>query len=178
MLEQLVNAGWVICSRVHHLDGPVELPLCARCTGLYLSFAVTMAVAALGVKRMRHDSDRYRLIMAVLLVAAAPIHALFFPHSVSLYRFATGAATGSGIAILLGSPVWAGILVAHLLSFAAATQNPVILTIYAYATLPALLVVVMIPLSKVIRFIPSSAHSLYRPGAPGAGNEIMVPHGE
>jgi len=66
------QAGSLIChqqsGRSFHLAG-VQLPVCARCTGLYVSAAIGAAAAWLGPYPRATFSNRSRLILAA---AAAP----------------------------------------------------------------------------------------------------------
>lgn len=175
MMELLHSAGRLICGQVHPLDDGSTMPLCARCSGMYLSFAVTMLMAALGVMTGGKKEGSGRLIMATVLASAAPIHALFFPDADSLRRFASGSMTGAGIAILVGGSIGAGVFAIVSLIILAATRSTAVHGLFAYLTIPAMLSAVAIPTFRIYRALSSSS---YRLGTPGAGNEIMVTNGE
>jgi uncharacterized protein (TIGR03382 family) len=70
-----VAAGYVCHQRPErsfHLDGR-QLPVCARCTGLYVAAPFGLAAAALLMRRRRPADDRaYRRWRSTLILAAVP----------------------------------------------------------------------------------------------------------
>jgi uncharacterized membrane protein len=93
------RAGSIVChqrpERSFHLAG-VQLPVCARCFGLYLSGAIGLVGALVGVRRAWPAST----IRILLAVAALPIAAtvalewLGLIHTTNLLRMLTGVPLG------------------------------------------------------------------------------------
>jgi uncharacterized membrane protein len=107
--------GRVVChqiaARSFHAWG-AALPVCARCTGIYLG-AAAAALAALAGARDRQTVDR-RLARLLLLAAVLPTIATL------AYEWTTGTTPANGIRCAAGLPL--GAAVAWLLQSAAADQ--------------------------------------------------------
>ncbi len=146
--------GHWICSRAHPLEGPCVLPLCARCTGLYVAMALgLLTLAAL----KRRPLTGMPLVFSLALIAVAPLHVFTTGDAAGdLARFAAGALSGSGLAILLGAhPVLSPVL-ALLLVGAAATRSYAVHAVLALFTPIALAADVIFPLSLIVRSVRRS----------------------
>jgi uncharacterized membrane protein len=103
--------GTVVChqrsARAFHMQG-VPMPVCARCTGIYVGGAIAAAVA-LAVERRRIARRR-----------AWPFAVGLLPSAVTLaYEWSTGEATGNLTRAIAGAP--AGAIVA---AFVVAAASP------------------------------------------------------
>lgn len=103
MLAWLHEAGGLVCGQVHPLES-ARLPVCARCSGIYLAYAVALAGMLAGRGGRRAPDSLRPFWLAALLIAAAPLHAWFAPvTSVGWERMAAGAACGAGLSMLIGA---------------------------------------------------------------------------
>lgn len=103
MLAWLYESGGLICGQVHPLEG-ARLPVCARCSGIYLAYAFALAGMLAGREGRRAPASMRSFWLAVLLIAVAPMHAWFAPvTSVGWERMAAGAVCGAGLALLVGA---------------------------------------------------------------------------
>lgn len=100
MSDLLRELGGTICGQVHPLDGPFALPLCARCTGLYLVLGLT-SIAASFIRERKTPLTKTLFATALLLIAASPLHVHLDPQSSDSARLIVGALTGAGLAVLL-----------------------------------------------------------------------------
>jgi uncharacterized membrane protein len=72
MAAAAVHAGSLVChqrpERTFHVDG-VQMPVCARCFGIYLSAAAGLTIAWIGRRRWRTSTVRLALGAAALPIA-------------------------------------------------------------------------------------------------------------
>ncbi len=136
---------WPVCGG-HPLAGSVALPLCARCTGIWLATG-----AGFLLPRTSGHGGRVRWLAVSLAVAMAPLHVILYPEATDLGRFAAGAFTGAGIAALLGSSIRASAMASMLLAALAATRFMPVLLLYMIATPVAALASVGIPVARLLR---------------------------
>lgn len=110
-------AGYAICHRITERSFSIagrQLPLCARCTGMYLGFALTMLWLALaGRWRRSLLPPRRVLAVLVLLVVLMGIDGVnsyshFFPGAPHLYepRNWLRLMTGLGTGVAMGAVLW------------------------------------------------------------------------
>ena len=105
-------AGSLIChqrpERSFHLLG-AQMPVCARCTGIYVSAAVTACVMLVrmsghkALKEIGRDLFPGSLARRVLLVSALPIAATL------LYEWTTGQTPANWIRAISGAPLGAAV---------------------------------------------------------------------
>jgi hypothetical protein len=163
LIEFMHGAGSVICSRAHPLEGPVLLPVCARCTGLYLACALGI-LGPFAIRAMRGTplviAGRPSLAIAMILVGVTVAHALWAPGASDLGRLAAGAAGGVGIAILLGAQFLPAVATAAALVAFAATRSPAVFTILAFATPLAVLTILFSGAYRVAKRLLGNAASV------------------
>jgi uncharacterized membrane protein len=167
LLEFLHAAGGGICSHVHPLEGTPELPLCARCTGLYLACALGLFASSLLPAR-RAISGRTSLVIPAIFVGVTVAHALWATDAPDLERLAAGAAGGVGIAVLLGARLLPAATTAAALIVLAATRLPAVFTMLAIATPLALLAIVLTGAMRIADWTVQHAESAAR------GQEISL----
>lgn len=105
-------AGSVICHQIPersvHLDG-VQLPVCARCFGMYGGLAIGAVVwLATGGDRgrpARWPVARWFAIAAVPTLVTVALETAGLVHSTNLVRLLAGAVLGGGVSVVV---VWAG----------------------------------------------------------------------
>ena len=99
-------AGSIVChqlpDRSFHLWG-VQMPVCARCTGIYIGGAVAAIVAYATRVRLKADTT-YGHARVALLVAALPTAATL------LYEWTTGQTPANAIRALAGFPLGAAVV--------------------------------------------------------------------
>lgn len=116
LMGGLRGVGYTVCHQIpgHSLfiDGQ-QLPLCARCTGIYLGFLVGLLGLALlgklGASKMPPRPVASLLLLVLLAMAVDGFNSLlgFFPDAPQLYqpsnslRLATGMGAGTALALLL-----------------------------------------------------------------------------
>ncbi|MGH2535824.1 MAG: DUF2085 domain-containing protein, partial [Candidatus Promineifilaceae bacterium] len=110
-------AGYSVCHRIGQRSFSIagrQMPLCARCTGMYLGVSLTFALLALAGRGRRAGLPRGRalLLLAGLLVVMGVdglnSYSHFFPSLPHLYapRNWLRLATGMGGGVALGMIVW------------------------------------------------------------------------
>jgi uncharacterized membrane protein len=175
LLGKMDAIGYAICHRIaaRSFDiGDRALPLCARCTGMYLGALIGLAYQARLGKRGGLPSRKILAVLAFFLVAfgldGVNSYLQFFPKAPSLYtpqnwlRLVTGTGLGIGMGAML-LPVfnqtvwkdWSGekllsswrqlfeiLLIAAVVDLAVLSGNPLLL--YPLAVLSALTVLVLL----------------------------------
>lgn len=114
--------GYSVCHQIashSYIVGGVQLPLCARCTGLFLGAWITLTFLATRSRKCAFPKAKYRWMLLVILLAYAADglnSALFeIAPSLSLYppsnllRLTTGVLMGIALGVLLTS-LWNQIL--------------------------------------------------------------------
>ncbi len=112
----LRGVGYTVCHQIPShslfLDGQ-QLPLCARCTGIYLGFLVGLAglglLGKLRASRLPPRPVMGLLLLTLLVMALDGLNSLlgFFPDTPQAYqpsnllRLATGMAAGTSLALIL-----------------------------------------------------------------------------
>lgn len=101
-------AGGLVCGLAHPLNGPFVLPLCGRCTGIWVGLGAALLLSWIAAwARGRTVFCRVGLRDAALgaaLVLVTVVHAFAAPGASDLGRLAAGAVGGAGAAVLLGRP--------------------------------------------------------------------------
>jgi uncharacterized membrane protein len=102
----IYQAGSLIChqrpERSFHLAG-VQLPVCARCFGLYLSGAVGLVMASRARRALSNRATRALLALAAVPIAATvALEWLGMLHTTNVQRMLTGLPLGfaAGVVIL------------------------------------------------------------------------------
>lgn len=156
MLEWLHEAGGLVCGQVHPFEGG-RLPVCARCSGIYLAYALAL-LAMLAGRRGRRAAESLRpWWLALLLVSAAPLHAWFAPvTSVGWERMTAGAICGGGLAMLVGAGWPEAIVGAVIVILVGLFPVPLVLDLLALLTPLAMAAAVLVPLGVVIQSLRRS----------------------
>lgn len=155
MIEALRTAGGLICSQAHPLAGPVALPLCARCAGIWLAAAAGLCLPRVRLEDETRREAVRRYAAAALLVAAAPIHVLLAPSPSDIGRFAAGALAGAGVAAIVGRDPRRTVAIAVVLVCLAFTRSPWVFAAFAMLLPVAVLVAIAVPITTAARiFIP------------------------
>ena len=175
LLGKMDAIGYAICHRIASRSfaiGDRPLPLCARCTGMYLGALIGLAYQSRLGKRGGLPSRKILAVLAFFLVAfgidGVNSYLHFFPNAPSLYtpqnwlRLVTGTGMGIGMGAML-LPVfnqtvwqsWSGeklltswrqlgeiLLIAAVADLAVLSNNPLLL--YPLALLSALTVMVLL----------------------------------
>ena len=99
------HAGSLVChqrpERSFHLAG-AQLPVCARCFGLYLSGAVGLVVASRRRGSISGATSRLLLAMAALPIAATvALEWLGLIHTTNIVRMLTGLPLGFAAAVVI-----------------------------------------------------------------------------
>ena len=93
--------GHFVChqlpARSFHLWG-VQLPVCARCTGVYVGAAATAIALTLGRRRVQTDRARLVFVLAVLPTAATLV-----------FEWTTGVTPSNWIRAIAGLPLGAAV---------------------------------------------------------------------
>lgn len=115
LLGTMDYAGYAVCHRLtghSFVFGGRQMPLCARCTGMYLGIALTFTVLGLSGRRRWTDLPPLRVLLVLAgFVAAMGVDGLnsyshFFPDAPHLYqprnwlRLVTGMGTGLGMGLV------------------------------------------------------------------------------
>lgn len=153
MFDFMHEAGSLICSQVHPLEGSVLLPLCARCEGLYLSCALALLSLFLPDRRIEKYPSAQSFLLAVALVSITVLHAFLGTNATGLERFAAGAFGGAGIAVLLGARANFAILAAVGTILLASFDFWFLRSLLALATPLTMLVTFVVPLVVIARGI-------------------------
>ena len=175
LLGKMDAIGYAICHRIaaRSFDiGDRPLPLCARCTGMYLGALIALAYQSRLGKRGGLPSKKILAVLTFFLLAfgidGVNSYAQFFPHAPSLYtpqnwlRLLTGTGMGIGMGAMLlpvfNQTIWHGwssdklltswrqiieiVLIAAVVDLAVLSNNPLLL--YPLALLSALTVMALL----------------------------------
>jgi len=100
------GAGSIIChqlpGRTFHM-GSAQMPVCARCTGIYAGAAIAAAVLLSGSGRQSGGRGRIRADRLHVLAAALPTVATL------LFEWSTGSAPSNTVRALAGFPLGAAV---------------------------------------------------------------------
>lgn len=150
-LDFMHRAGGLICSQVHPLEGSM-LPLCARCSGIYITFGLAL-LATWAARRVRPVSAP-KLWLALLFIAVAPAHALAAPISAPDWtRFLAGASAGAGLAMLVGAGASMSVASAFVLTAIVLLRSTFVYALLAVATPFAIIAAVAAPVAVIARSI-------------------------
>lgn len=133
LLHILHDLGGLACSQEHPLGPAGILPLCARCSGMYLTAGLALLDWPIrpGVRRRIGAGTTWIALGLVLLGA---LHALLLDPAWHLWRYAAGSLIGAGAALLLGSRWWAAMMAALLSTAAVSSEHPAALSVAALLT--------------------------------------------
>lgn len=111
MLQRFLTAlGYGLCHQLPERSftaGGVQLPVCARDTGIYLGFAIALVVITLLERRRRASEPPplWVLVLAALMVGAMAVDGLTsymgLRETTNDLRLATGLAAGYGLAVIV-----------------------------------------------------------------------------
>lgn len=111
MLQRFLTAlGYGLCHQLPErsfIAGGVQLPVCARDTGIYLGFAIALLVITLLERRRRatEPAPVWVLVLAALMVGAMAVDGLTsymgLRETTNDLRLATGLAAGFGLSVIV-----------------------------------------------------------------------------